>query len=201
MYLFGASGHGKVIVDILLANNIKIKGFYDEDESKKELWGIPVLGKTLDFKDRTASCIVAIGDNSTREKVVKLIEANFGKAIHPGCMMGSNVQIGEGTVVMAGAVINADTSIGKHSIINTSASVDHDCIIEDFVHVAPNSSICGGVSVGEGTLIGAGATVIPLISIGKKCVIGAGAVITNDIPDYSVVVGNPGKIIKQLKND
>lgn len=201
MYLFGASGHGKVIVDILLFNNIEVNGFFDEDENKKELWGIPVLGKTKDFNDKSIACIVAIGDNATRAKVVGLIDGRFGKAIHSSCIIGSHVQTGDGTVIMPGSVINADTKIGKHVIINTSASVDHDCIIEDFVHIAPNSSICGGVSIGKGTLIGAGATVIPLIKIGKWCVIGAGAVITSDIPDYSVVVGNPGKIIKQTKND
>ncbi len=201
MYLFGASGHGKVIVDILLSNNVQVIGFYDEDEAKKELWGIPVIGKTRDFKSNNTNCIVAIGDNATRKKVVDLISANFGQAIHRSAIVGSHVQIGAGTVIMPGAVINADTKVGEHVVINTSASVDHDCKIDDFVHIAPNSSICGGVNIGEGTLIGAGATIIPLINIGKWCVIGAGTVITKDIPDYSVVVGNPGKIIKQTKND
>ncbi len=201
MYLFGASGHGKVIVDVLLSNNIKVSGFYDEDESKTELWGIPVLGKTKDFKDKSSSCIVAIGDNATRKKVADFIDGKFGQAVHKSCILSSHVQIEDGTVVMAGTVINADTQIGKHVIINTSASIDHDCVIDDFVHIAPNSSICGGVKVGEGTLIGAGATVIPMINIGKWCVIGAGSVITKDIPDYSVVVGNPGRIINQTNND
>jgi acetyltransferase EpsM len=201
MYLFGASGHGKVIIDILVSNNISVIGFYDEDEDKKELWGIPVLGKTSSYVDKNKPCIVSIGDNATREKVAGLVEGNFGLAIHATCIRGSHVQIGDGTVVMAGTVINGDTQIGKHVIINTSASVDHDCSIADFVHIAPNSSICGGVAIGKGTMIGAGATVIPLVKIGKWCVIGAGAVITQDIPDFSVVVGNPGKIIKQTKND
>ncbi|PTB95904.1 acetyltransferase [Marivirga lumbricoides] len=198
MYLFGASGHAKVIIDILLSEGIAVLGLYDEDESKKELMGIPVLGKTIDFNQERGHCIVSIGDNKTRSKVVNLIKekARFGTAIHQQSTIGSQVYIQEGSVVMPGVIINADTKIGKHAIINTSSSVDHDCLVEDFVHIAPNSSICGGVKIGEGTLFGAGATAIPLVSIGKWCVIGAGAVITEDVPDYSVVVGNPGKIIK-----
>lgn len=201
MYLFGASGHAKVIVDILLSEGIAVLGLYDEDEAKKELLGIPVLGKTADFNQERGHCIVSIGDNKTRKKVVNrlLDKARFGTAIHQQSIIGSKVYIEEGSVVMPGVVINADTKIGKHTIINTSSSVDHDCLIADFVHVAPNSSICGGVKIGEGTLFGAGATAIPLVSIGKWCVIGAGAVITQDIPDYSVVVGNPGRILKTIE--
>ena len=54
----------------------------------------------------------------------------------------------------------------------------------------------GNVEIGEGTHIGSGAIVIPNVVIGKWAVIGAGAVIIKDVPDYAVVVGNPGKIIK-----
>ena len=50
--------------------------------------------------------------------------------------------------------------------------------------------------MGEGTHIGAGATIIPNLKIGKWATIGAGAVVIKDVPDYAVVVGNPGRIIK-----
>lgn len=200
MYLFGASGHAKVIVDILLSKGVQVQGFYDEDETKKSLWGIPVIGKTKDFNHPTEECIVAIGKNETRKKVVEqLANAEFGTAIHQTSNLGSHVEIGQGTVVMAGTIINADTKIGEHVIINTSASVDHDCIIQDFAHIAPNSSLCGGVVIGEGTLVGAGATVIPLVKIGDWCTIGAGTVVVEDVPDHSVVVGNPGRVVKTVK--
>jgi len=199
MYLFGASGHAKVIVDILLSKGVQVRGFYDEDEAKTELWGISVIGKTKDFNDPIEECIVSIGKNETRKKVVKQLgEAEFGTAIHQTSNIGSHVEIGEGTVVMAGTIINADTKIGEHVIINTSAIVDHDCKLGDFTHIAPNASLCGGVEVGEGSLIGAGATVIPLVKIGKWCTIGAGAVVVKDVPDHSVVVGNPASIIKTV---
>lgn len=198
MYLFGASGHAKVIVDILLSKGVQVKGFYDDNEDIKELWGISVVGKVIDFKDTIEECIVSIGKNDTRKKVVEqLANAEFGTAIHKTSNIGSHVEIGEGTVVMPGTIINADTKIGDHVIINTSASVDHDCNIGNFAHIAPNASICGGVAIGEGTLIGAGATVIPLVKIGKWCTIGAGAVVVEEVPDHSVVVGNPAKIIKK----
>jgi len=61
-------------------------------------------------------------------------------------------------------------------------------------------SISGNVLIGEGTHVGTGAIILPNITIGKWCKIGAGAVVIKDIPDYSVVVGVPGKIIKTLES-
>jgi len=81
-------------------------------------------------------------------------------------------------------------------IINTNASVDHDCKIHDFAHISPQVGLAGGVEIGEGTHIGIGACIIQNITIGKWATIGAGTVVLKNVPDYAVVVGNPGKIIK-----
>ena len=100
---------------------------------------------------------------------------------------------------MANAVINSSVKIGRHCIVNSGAVVEHDSIIKDFVHISLSATITGNVHIGEGTHIGAGAIVIPGVSIGKWVTVGAGAVILNDLPDFSVVVGNPGKVIKYNK--
>jgi acetyltransferase EpsM len=72
--------------------------------------------------------------------------------------------------------------------------------VEDFVHISPNAALAGNVKVGEGTQIGIGACVMQNIRIGKWAIIGAGAVIIRDVPDYAVVVGNPGRVIKRNQN-
>jgi acetyltransferase EpsM len=81
--------------------------------------------------------------------------------------------------------------------------VEHECQLGDYVHISPNSALAGDVIVGEGSHIGIGAVVIPGVKIGKWVTIGAGAVVLEDIPDFAVVVGNPGKIIKynHLENE
>ena len=94
--------------------------------------------------------------------------------------------------------MQSSVKIGKHVIINTAASIDHDCIVEDFAHVSPNATLSGNVKVGEGSHIGAGAVIIPNITIGKWAMIGAGSDVTKNVPDYSVVVGNPARKIKTL---
>ena len=102
---------------------------------------------------------------------------------------------------MVHAIINPSVSIGKHCIINSGTIIEHDCKIEDFVHICPGASLAGGVEVGEGSMVGIGSTVIQGIKIGKWATIGAGTVIVEDVPDFAVVVGVPGKIIKYLENE
>lgn len=197
MYLFGASGHGKVIKEILNANGIKVEAFVDDNPNVNECGGRPVLHDATGL----SPMIVSIGVNRIRKMIVERLKANnsaikFVTAIHPSAVISPTAKIGEGTVVMAGAVINADAVIGNHCIINTGATVDHDCVIEDYCHVAPGVHISGGTHVGEGTWVGVGSSVIQCLNIGNNCMIGAGSVVVKDIPDNVTAFGCPAKVIK-----
>lgn len=195
MYLYGASGHAKVIIDILKSQNKEIDGLVDDNEAIKEIVGYPVSQTLPDKK----SVIISIGANKTRKKVAEKLTGNkFETAIHPSAIVSEYSSIEEGTVVMQGAIIQSSCKIGKHCIINTGASVDHDCQLGDFVHISPQSILCGDVTIGEGTWIGAGTTIIEGVTIGKWCVIGAGSVVTKDIPDNRLAVGNRCRIIKEI---
>lgn len=200
IYLYGASGHCKVILDILENTNTTITAIIDDNIKVTSVLGNPVKNTaSLSFKD-TDHLLISIGNNKVRKNISSKIKANYIKAIHPKSIVSSFSEIGEGSVVMAGAIINADASIGKHCIINSGAVIEHDCNLHDFSHVSPNASLAGGVEVGEGTQIGIGAVVIQGIKIGKWVMIGAGSVIIEDVPDYAVVVGNPGRIIKFINS-
>lgn len=200
MYLFGASGHGKVIKDILHANGIKVKAFIDDNTEINECDGCPVLHDATGL----SPMIVSIGVNRVRKAIVGKLVANnkdieFVTAIHPSAIMSPSAKIGEGSVVMAGAVINADAVIGKHCIVNTGATIDHECVIEDFCHIAPGVHISGDTLVGEGTWIGIGSCVIQGVTIGGNSMIGAGSVVVKDIPDEVVAYGNPCKVARENK--
>ncbi len=199
MYIFGASGHGKVIASILANSNINLKGFIDDNPKGKSLMGLPVFHSKVMKNIPIEKLIIAIGDNRSRKQISERLENDFFSVIHKSAICCETIKIKNGTVVCPNAVINAETIIGAHCIINTGAIVEHDCILEDFVHISPNATIAGGVNIGEGTHVGAGAVVIPGIKIGKWVIIGAGSIIIKDIPDYAVAVGNPGKVIKYNK--
>lgn len=194
--LFGASGHGKVIKEVVLSNKKKVVAFFDDNPKSKTLLDTPVFSSERISDYLNNRFIISIGDNTIRKKISKIVNMKFTMSIHKSAIISNSVIINEGTVVMAGAIINAETIIGRHCVINTSAIVEHDCKIDSFVHISPNATITGNVEIGEGTHIGAGAIIIPNTIIGKWVTIGAGAVVLNDIPDFAIVVGNPAKIIK-----
>lgn len=194
MYLYGASGHGMVILDILEANGIPVEGFIDDNPALDELLDHPVYHGKNDAEE----LIISIGSNRVRKMLAEKLPARFLTAVHPSAIISPRASIGEGSVVMQGAVVQTCATIGRHCIINTGASVDHECRIADYVHLSPHSTLCGNVSIGEGTWVGAGSTIIQGINVGKWSIIGAGTVVTKDIPDGVLVVGNPGRIIKNL---
>tara|TARA_R110002072_G_scaffold302114_2_gene484051 strand:+ start:893 stop:1513 length:621 start_codon:yes stop_codon:yes gene_type:complete len=201
--LFGASGHGSVIKDIVLSTNKEVECFFDDNILYKQFLGIPVFYSDKVQTFNKNAFIVSIGNNLIRKKISKKLIVQFAKAIHKKATVSKEVKIGKGTVVMAGAIINANVQIGEHCIINTNAVVEHDCFLEDFVHISPSATITGNVSIEEGVHIGAAATIIPNIKIGKWATIGAGAVVLKDVPEYAVVVGNPARIInyKEKENE
>lgn len=192
--IYGAGGHAKVVGDALLSDGNKIYTFIDNNKTGDYL-NIQ-LNKNLSNLDFQYKSIIAIGDNVVRKKLSLSLQTRFGTIKHSSALVSDSVLVGEGSMVLHQSVVQIGSSVGKHVIINTKASIDHDCFIDNFVHIAPGSVLCGNVKVGEGSLIGAGSTIIPNIKIGKWCTIGAGSVIIKDIPDYTVVVGNPGRIIK-----
>lgn len=192
--LYGASGHCRVVIDILNLKEIPIELIVDDNPAINSLGGIPVV-LSKEFKERD-NLIIAIGNNLIRKKLSKKNSANYIKLIHPQTIISPFATIEKGTVVMAGAIINSNCKIGSHCIINTGALIEHDCTIGNFVHISPKATLAGNVIVGEGTQIGIGAIIIQGVKIGKWAIIGAGAVIIKDVPDHAVIVGNPGKIVK-----
>lgn len=198
LIIIGASGHGKVLLDIALKNEDEVLGFLDDSDRQSELAGYPVLGKVCDaikYKDK-ASFVIGIGSNVIRKKIADSYDLDWATLVHPCAVVGMGVSIEEGTVVMANAVINPFAKVGKHCIINTACVVEHDNQIGDYVHISPGAVLAGTVSVGELTHIGANAVVRNNISITSECVIGAGAAVVKDIVEKGVYAGVPARRIK-----
>lgn len=207
--IIGASGHAKVIIDIVEKQNMfNIVGLIDTYKKSGEMiGGYEILGHENDLPEiiKTYNIyggIIAIGDNFTRKKLFhKISEANktleFVTAIHPNAIIGKNVMIGDGSVIMAGALVNSGSNIGKHAILNTKCSVGHDCNIGDFSSIAPGSTLGSGVEIDTCSAISLGANVLENVSVGKHTVVGAGALVLKSIGDHEVAYGVPAKTIRQ----
>ena len=137
LLIIGASGHGKVVADIALKmNRWQSVSFLDDNEAIKYSMGIEVIGKSNDAFTyiRNYDMFVAIGKNETRENIQEKLElagASVTTLIHPDAIIGEQVELGTGVVVMAGVVVNCCTRIGRGCIVNTGATIDHDNVIED----------------------------------------------------------------------
>lgn len=203
--IIGASGHGKVIADIIEKTGDTVYGFLDDDETKLDeniVKGYKVIGKVSDCKKLSSErpdlqFIIGIGNNKIRKQISQQYDIPYYTAIHPTAIMGIETSIKEGTVIMPSACINACANIGKHCIINTGAIIEHDNKIENYVHISPNAVLAGTVNVGELTHIGVGATVRNNIEIAPNCTIGAGAVVVKNIEEAGTYVGVPAKLLKR----
>ena len=129
--------------------------------------------------------------------------------IADGAKIIGNVTMGKECSVWYNAVIRADNNtiiIGEGTNIQDNAvlHLDEGDIINIGNHVTiGHGAIVHGCTIADNCIIGMGSIIMNGAKIGKNCIIGAGAIVTErkEIPDNSVVIGAPGKVTKQLKDD
>ncbi len=201
LHIIGSGGQAKVVLDTARAAAYDVVALYDDNQARhgETIDGVKIVGG-LKVLPRGAVCIVAIGDNSARERVVKQLEnqIKFATLVHPSVVLGFGVSIGEGSAIFAGAIIQPHVMIGKHCIINTATSVDHDSQIGDYVHLAPGCRLAGNVTVNKSVFCGVGTVCIPGVQINERAIVGAGSTVIHDLPARVIAVGTPAKPIKPL---
>jgi sugar O-acyltransferase (sialic acid O-acetyltransferase NeuD family) len=211
--ILGAGGLAREVLDIVdkitlhqpsTPDRMEVLGFIDENPVThgKTLNGRPVLGDFSWFSKVDVSNIKAvcgIGNNEARRKVTKKAEKRgieFVNVIHPNVQIGYDVELGKGVVICAGVILTCNIRIGNHVYINLDCTIGHDSILEDYVNLAPSVNVSGNCKLLEGVHVFTNAVVIPPVTVGKWSTIGAGAIVLKDVPDYSVAVGVPAKVIK-----
>lgn len=195
LMIIGAGGHGRVVADIAALSGYDQITFLDD----ADVPGMPVAGTVSQFQAFLDSHVffVAIGSNTIRKKIYDTLQnagAEIASLCHPNAVLGSNVKLGQGSVVMAGVVINNGADIGDGVILNTCCSVDHDCKVGSFSHISVGAHLAGTVSIGDEAFVGAGATLINNVKLCRGCVIGAGAVVTKNMTECGIYVGVPARL-------
>jgi sugar O-acyltransferase (sialic acid O-acetyltransferase NeuD family) len=205
--IYGASGHGKVVADILQACGTQIEGFVDDDPRKSgKMFGLKILGDAKYLVERAGRGAVAvalgIGDNCDRRLIAeRCAAANAGllTAVHPSATVAASAKIGPGVVIMAHAVINPDAVIQRGAVINTGAIVEHDCNVGSFAHLSPKVAIGGNVQIGDLSWLGIGVAITPGVKVGIGSIVGAGATVVTDVDDWVVAVGTPARVLRKLE--
>ena len=189
IYVIGAGGHAKVVIDALLAGGVELARLRVADQRPSGA-GATVLGAPLQSPAAHRGMAgayfhVAIGDPATRARLhgeLRALGVRPLSVVHPASVVSPHASLGEAVFVAARAVVGPGATLGDGVIVNHGAVVDHDCVVGDFSHIAPNATLGGGVQVGAQALVGAGANVLPGKQVGDLAVVGAGAVLLSDIP-------------------
>jgi sugar O-acyltransferase (sialic acid O-acetyltransferase NeuD family) len=214
LIILGTGGNCLDILDAALAVNrqhdapvYECVGFLDDNREchGKKVCNVPVLGSLADA-ERFADCVFVNGIGSPNNfwqkpdilRTTGLQVERFETIRHPQASISQFAQLGRGVVVLAGAVVGARAVIGNHAILLQGAIVSHDCRLEDFACVASGACLAGGVEAGAASYIGGNASVRGGVRIGPRCLIGLGSVVLADVPDDTIVVGNPARVLRPI---
>lgn len=179
-------------------------GFFDDGLTVgKDVNGHPVLGgmEALNCWSKELDIVVAVGSPVIKCKIVETIKNSkigFPTLIHPQAIVGDSkfVKIGKGCIICAGCIITTNIEIGNFVILNLGCTVGHDSIIGDYASFMPSVNISGEVNIAAGVYVGTGAKIINQLNIGENTTVGAGAVVVNNLPVNCTAVGVPAKVIK-----
>lgn len=143
------------------------------------------------------------------------------------CQIGEGTKVWQFVVILKGACIGSDCNICAQTLIEGNVVIGDRVTVKpgvqiwdgsrigDDVFLGPNATLSNdlyprskqypekffGVNIKKGASIGANATLLPGVTIGEYALVGAGAVVTKDVPDRAVVIGNPAKITRYLNDD
>jgi len=197
--LIGYSGHAFVLEETLLSSGVEVFGYFEKqlkiDKSLAFLGNETEEGSVQWLKQN--NFVVALGDNKIRAKkyseIIKHIDYIPLSAIHVKSTISKSAMFGDYVQIFNGAIVQPYAQIGKGTICNTASIIEHECFVGDFCHISCGAVLCGNVSVGDFSFVGANAVVRQGIKIGKNVIVGAGSVVVRDVPDNSIVMGNPAK--------
>jgi sugar O-acyltransferase (sialic acid O-acetyltransferase NeuD family) len=209
MLIIGAKGHAKEILDVLEKNGTKSDLFFYDDVSENieiKLYGkYPIIRSVDELNDARFNkkiFALGVGNPHIRERMAnkfKDLGWELTSIISNNIVLGNyNIALGRGINLMHNIFISNDVIIGEGTLINTGAMIHHDVRIGNYCEISPKVCLTGNITVGNKTFIGAGTNVIPKVKIGDNCIVGAGSVVTQDIPDNSLAVGVPAKVIRKI---
>lgn len=220
MIFWGASGQAKVLRECMKNSGLNLVAIFDNDcntispftdvplyYGKKgfENW-IYCISKKKDYiSNGDIGFLVAIGgDNKGRIDIQEYLESHGLVPLiarHPTTFIADDVKIGKGSQILAQSSICVESIINRGCIINTGVTIDHECYIGNGVHICPGVHLAGLVKVEDYVTIYTGAIILPRVTIGKGAIIGAGSVVRKDVKPYTIVVGNPARFLRVIKEE
>ena len=210
MYLgiYGAGGLGREI--LFLAQQINAVTnrwdgflFIDDKAQYAELKNIHVLSFEKSKTEYDKMCIefvIAVGEPHTRRILREKVSGegfSLATLIHPSVSVSDGTKVGGGTIICCNCFVSCDVIIGENVLLQPCASIGHDTQISNDSVISTFVCVAGGCLIGEETYIGLHTSIREHINIGAQSIVGMGSVVTKDIPDQVIALGNPARAMKK----
>lgn len=146
-------------------------------------------------------------ENDRRYSAIPLLDLKGIEArIEPGAIIRDQVEIGKGAVIMMGASINIGAVIGEGTMIDMNAVLGGRATVGKNCHIGAGSVLAGVIEppsaspviIEDGVVVGANAVILEGVRVGAGAVVAAGAIVTEDVPENTVVAGTPARVIKEI---
>ena len=211
--ILGAGGDAMVIAEAIhhvykSNSEIVLDGFLDDTLAGQNVCGLPVFGRLDDWVklNKNIYFIPAIQKvKDMPQRVTRLDNlgiplSRWGRVVHPRSTIARNVDIGVGVYIAACVTVQPGSTIGNFATLRASAALGHDTVVERHGYMGPNSTLCGKAIIREGGHLGPNAVVLDQKIVGRFAVVGIGSAVTKNIPEFTVVMGNPARRVGYVKD-
>jgi sugar O-acyltransferase (sialic acid O-acetyltransferase NeuD family) len=193
--LLGASGFAIEIINWVNQSGFEIDYLYDgtikQDENYKDYKISNIL-----YDDKLY--IIAVGYPIVKQKILESKDniKLHNCIIHPSCILGEDIIIGNGSILCPQSILTTDIIIGKCATIGINVTISHNCRIGNLFNASPGANISGNVRIGDNVFIGTNVDIKEKIFICNNVIIGSGSSVISDITDSGVYAGSPARKIK-----
>ncbi len=175
-----------------------IKGFIDDDTNVLNGFSNypPLLGTIRDYQPIEGDVFVcSIGSHARRRCIEKIIAkgGQFFTMIHKTARLGTNVIVGEGTVIGAFTTIGADAEVGKYNLIQSYTVVGHDSRIGNWNRIDTHVTLVGGTIVEDEADIHTNAMISHNVVVESNSHVGACSFVIRRVKSTTTVIGNPAR--------
>ena len=202
--ILGATGIGKVALDIFSSSGVVIYCFLDEDTQLHgtEIGEVGVLGSVNDdgflkYIGHKCEAFVAVEDMKKRRQLVEMLNTRRKvmpvNAVHSKASVSRYAAMGHGNLLNTGAIVNAFAKVGSHCILHSNSVVEYEAVLSDFVQLGTGATVGTRAKIGEGSIIGSGAVIAAGVKIGANAQVVPGSLVLKDVAEGETVFGVPAK--------